>query len=138
MACHERRRRTIRGLAVAGAALAILAASCSLRGRPLAPSGGLFIEEFEGFPIYHGDPGRPYRVLGRVHQPEAAARGVTPMKRAAVAEARRLGADAIVIGVLRPGPRGGGTASRETPAPDASAVTGPAAKWEHAVAVTWK
>jgi hypothetical protein len=60
------------------------------------------------------------------------------MKRAAVAHARRLGADAIVVGVLWSGSTRDGTASGEAPAPDASAATGPLGKWKDAIAVTWK
>jgi hypothetical protein len=83
-------------LRTAMAAAIALAVCCA---PAIQPDPGTFVEEFDGFPIFHGDPGRPYRVLGRVYAAEAAARGTSPMKRAAVAAARRLGADAIVIGV---------------------------------------
>jgi hypothetical protein len=83
---------------------------------------GAFLEEFEGFPIYHGEPSRPYRLLGAVYSTEAARRGISPMKRAAVAEARRRGADAIIVGV----------------AFDEPTSPSPHAKWQHAVAIKWK
>jgi hypothetical protein len=96
-------------------------AACA--GRAPTAGGGTLVEEFEGFPIYHGDPGMPYEVLGPVYSPDAAARGTSPMKRAAVAEAKRLGADAIVL--ASPLARQG--------TPSAAATTN--AKWPTAVAV---
>lgn len=85
-------RRRLRYVLVA--TLFLVAVSCA----PRTPAPlGMFIEEFEGFPVYHRAPGRAYRVLGPVFSPEAAARGITPMKRAAVSAARRLGADAILL-----------------------------------------
>jgi hypothetical protein len=104
--------------------------ACSARSP--APAG-TFIEEFEGFPIYHGEPERSYEVLGHVYSAEAAARGVSPMKRESVAEARRLGADAIIVGVVfddhgttRPGQ------------PQTAEPTGTLGKWRLAVAIAWK
>lgn len=102
--------------------LCLIVVGCA--GRAPTPAVGAFVEEFEGFPIYHGDPGTPYTVLGPVYPAEAAARGVSPMKRAAVAEARRLGADAIVLPLPGAQPR--------TPTVDAA---GSADKWFNAVAV---
>jgi hypothetical protein len=101
--------------------LCFFVAACAARA-PTA-GGGALVEEFEGFPIYHGDPGMPYEVLGPVYSPDAAARGTSPMKRAAVAEAKRLGADAIVL--ASPLARQG--------TPSAAATTN--AKWPTAVAV---
>jgi len=98
------------------------------RGHHAAPT---FLEEFEGFPIYHGEPARPYAVLGAVYDGSAAQRGTSPMKRAAVAAARDQGADAIIVGVRfdvtgEPTNGGAGTSSSS------------ALKWQHAVAIRWK
>jgi len=101
---------------------------------PLAP--GSFIEEFDGFLIFHGDPGRPYRVLGSVYRPEAAGRGASPMKRAAVVEARRLGANAILIGLIGPASTAGGqTAPPGEPQPPPAGTLDVESKWKTAVAI---
>jgi hypothetical protein len=110
-------------------ALATLA-SCAARAR--TPTGAI-VEEFEGFPIYHGEPTRPYRVLGGVYDAEAATRGVSPMKRASVAAARRHGADAIVVGVVFQ------ETTDATPRRSTTAeLTGALGKWQHAVAIRWE
>ena len=106
--------------------LLLAAASCS--PTPI-PNAGTFIEEFEGFPIYHGTPGRPYRVLGPVYDAGAAARGVSPMKRAATATARRLGADAIVLGGVSDG------VDPHTPSEVEPAVVAAPMKWQRAIAI---
>jgi hypothetical protein len=127
-------RRTGVALGIQNTAVALLvAAALGCVGNP-PPDPGSFIEEFEGFPIFHGDPGRSYRVLGPVYRPEAAQRGASPMKRAAVAEARRLGADAILIDPPPPAP-GGETATRDTPPPPSAGAPTAENKWEHAVAI---
>lgn len=117
-------------LLVAGSLLFLV--SCTPNAR--APSAGMFIEEFEGFPIYHGHPGRPYRVLGPVFSAQAAARGTAPMKRAAVMTARRLGADAILLNGLE------GTQEDDVPAlrpdvTDPGSALAPPGKWIRAVAI---
>jgi hypothetical protein len=110
-------------------AVAIALAACCV-ARRTAPPAGSFVEDFEGFPIYHGDPGHPYVVLAPVTGGDPAAIGSGPMKRATVAEARRLGADAIV---LRPAP---GTA--DGPPGDAPPVRPDVGtRWRHAVAIRW-
>jgi hypothetical protein len=115
---------------MAACAALLVALACATCGpRSTAPARGTFVEEFEGFPIFHGDPGRPYTVLGPVYDAAAAARGTSPMKRAAVAAARRLGADAIVIGL----PQTPGEPQTGTPAVPAS--SGVQAKWSNAVAI---
>jgi hypothetical protein len=132
---HRRDRRTGVALGIRNTAIALLVATTlGCAGNP-PPDPGSFIEEFEGFPIFHGSPGRPYRVLGAVYRAEAAQRGASPMKRAAVAEARRLGADAILLGPPPP-PSGGEAAPRDTP-PRPPTGDAPSAenKWEHAVAI---
>jgi hypothetical protein len=98
---------------------------------PLAP--GNFIEEFDGFLIFHGDPGRPYRALGSVYRPDAAGRGASPMKRAAVAEARRLGANAILIGPASTA--GDQTAPPGEPQPPPAGALDVESKWKTAVAI---
>jgi hypothetical protein len=107
----------------------IALAACSTgRGPQVAET---FLEEFEGFPIYHGPPTRAYVVLGPVYDGAAAARGTSPMKRAAVTAARARGADAIIVGVL----------FDETGAPTvdpAGPLTESPRKWERAVAIKWK
>lgn len=109
--------------------VALLAACSTGRGPELAHT---FLEEFEGFPIYHGAPARQYVVLGPVYDTAAAARGASPMKRAAVAAAQARRADAIIVGV----------AFEEAGVPKAEPVGAiPATaeeKWEHAVAIQWK
>jgi hypothetical protein len=100
---------------------------------PMSRAAGAFVEEFDGFPIFHGDPGHPYRVLGGVYRPETAGRGTSAVKRAAVAEARRLGANAILL----PAPPTAGednaaAAARESPP---AGTTGAAGKWATAVAI---
>jgi hypothetical protein len=126
-------RRSGIALGIKNTAIALLVATAlGCAGNP-PPDPGSFIEEFEGFPIFHGDPRRPYRVLGTVYSPEAAQRGASPMKRAAVAEARRLGGDAILIGPPPP-PPGGEIAPRDAPPPSASAGSAEN-KWLNAVAI---
>ena len=116
--------------AIAAIVLMGFGAACSAR---LPAPAGTFIEEFEGFPIYHGEPERPYEVLGHVYSAEAAARGVSPMKRESVAEARRRGADAIIVGVVFDGP--GATRPGQ---PGTAEPTGTLGKWKLAVAIAWK
>ena len=109
----------------------VSALGCS-GGRATPPSGTM-IEEFGGFPIFHGDPQRDYRVLGPVYDPLAAVRGPSPMKRAAVAEARRLGGDAILL--TAPADVAGGTARSVSDEPESPGTGGPPAKWRGAVAI---
>jgi hypothetical protein len=89
-----------------------------------------FLEEFEGFPIYHGEPARAYAVVGSVYDGSAAQRGASPMKRAAVAAAREQSADAIIVGVH----------FDATGEPTSGAGSPPSSggKWEHAVAIRWE
>jgi hypothetical protein len=122
------RRRTPCGGACA--VVVVLLAACSTgRGPELAHT---FLEEFEGFPIYHGAPARQYVVLGPVYDTAAAARGASPMKRAAVAAAQARRADAIIVGVAfdEAGVR------KAEPAGTIPATA--EEKWEHAVAIRWK
>jgi hypothetical protein len=108
----------------------VLLAACSTgRGPEVAQT---FLEEFEGFPVYHGAPARKYVVLGAVYDSAAAARGTSPMKRSAVAAARARGADAIVVGVVF---NDAGAPSAE---PATSIPTTAAQKWERAVAIRWE
>ena len=102
--------------------------ACSSGGPHVAPT---FLEEFEGFPIYHGEPARAYLVIGSVYDAGAARRGASPMKRAAVVTARNRGADAIIVGV-RFDAAGKPTSSAGTPPSSATM------KWEHAVAIQWE
>lgn len=118
-------------VAIATVTLVFVGTACATRSHN--PSEGTFIEEFEGFPIYHGEPGRPFEILAHVYSPEAAARGVGPMKRASVVEARRRGADAIVIGIVFDGQAGD-----EALRPSTASPPGTREKWELAVAVRWK
>jgi hypothetical protein len=121
-------RRTRLHAASIVAALAVALAACCVARHARPPAAGTFVEDFEGFPIYHGDPGRPYVALGPVRAGNPGEIGVGPMKRAAVAEARRLGADAIVL------------LSRESPAAPGDRngpASSPAGKWQHAIAVRW-
>jgi hypothetical protein len=121
-----------RTVSYGAAAVVLVAALAACAAHSPSPSG-TFIEEFEGFPVYHGEPDRPYEVIGAVYSPEAAARGVSPMKRASVAEARRRGADAIVVGVVFDGP--GATAPHQ---PDSTEPPAARDKWKLAVAVAWR
>ena len=123
------RNRPVR-YAIAAIVFIGLGAACSTRST--APAG-TFIEEFEGFPIYYGEPERPYEVLGHVYSPEAAARGVSPMKRESVAEARRRGADAIIVGVIFDD-----SEASKPVRPGTAEPTGTLGKWRLAVAIAWK
>ena len=110
--------------------LVVVLAACSTgRGPEVAQT---FLEEFEGFPIYHGAPARDYVLLGPVYDAAAAARGTSPMKRAAVAAARARGADAIIVGVVF------GEAGAPSSDPTTSIPTAAAQKWERAVAIRWE
>ena len=116
-------------------ALALIWAVAACAGRSPTPATGTFIEEFEGFPIYHGVPGVPYERLGPVFDPVAAERGTSATKRSAVAAARRLGADAIL---LAPPPQDAAPSPNEATAPSGRprGKTGnPLDKWEYAVAI---
>jgi hypothetical protein len=128
----QARRGTNRRVRCGAAAVVLVGVFAACAAHSPSPSG-TFIEEFEGFPIYHGEPDRPYEVIGTVYNPEAAARGVSPMKRASVAEARRRGADAIVVGVVFDGP--GARAPHQSDSTEPPAARN---KWELAVAVAWR
>jgi len=121
--------RTVRR--VVTASFAMLLATILSCAPTVPPAPGTFVEEFDGFPIFHGDPGRPYRVLGGVFQIEAAERGTSPMKRAAVAEARRLGANAILLGL----PATTSDATAAPNGPPGADVIGAEGKWKTAVAI---
>ncbi len=135
IAVNERRtrgrvRQSMRlGPSITALSFAMLLVAFSACTTTAPPAPGSFIEEFDGFLIFHGDPGRSYRVLGGVYRPEAAERGVSPMKRAAVAEARRLGANAILIG---PPPAPTLPSAPQLPAAGAAGAEN---KWEYAVAI---
>lgn len=111
-------------------AIVACTACSSGRGPHAAPT---FLEEFEGFPIYHGEPPRAYVVLGAVYDARAAQRGTSPMKRAVVAAARDRGADAVIVGVPFDA-----TGKPTNGAGIASATASTAMKWEHAVAIRWE